>query len=63
MKLRSNELIGSDYNPTEIQASLKIDGIKYLGIRFEATWNTSNGEPKNLTLRLFLKPFTFRGDF
>ena len=51
------------YNPTRVEADLYYQDELCIDLLFEASWNTTNGEPNSLFLELFLKPYTFTGSF
>lgn len=52
----------TEYLPTLLAADLKIDGTEYMSIDMTGQWD-EEGEPTSLDITVFLKPFTFSGQF
>jgi len=51
-----------NYNPTIISAELEVDDVTIVEITLNASW-TSESDPETLDISVYLKPFTFNGDF
>lgn len=54
------------YNPTALDADLKVNDVELVSIDMTATWETTGefaGEPKTLDVDVYVIPFTFHFDF
>ncbi|HYW94104.1 MAG TPA: hypothetical protein VE870_00800 [Bacteroidales bacterium] len=46
------------WEPSAAHADLVVNDTKYLELNYTAAWNASSGDPQNVSVSLFVKPYT-----